>query len=87
MLREKFHNKRNQLKKMNEAYEQGERVNYNKWYALKTEVEDLAARSDEVSWEKGEPFTDSQGVRRLEKVFEEASIVARAIDLYRKRTT
>ena len=87
VLREKFHHKRNQLQKMDEAWKQGQHVSYKAWFALKTEVEDLARRSDAASWAKGEPFTDSQGVRRLEKVFEEASIVARAIDLYRKRTT
>ena len=87
-LREKFHHKRNLFKKMQEAWEQGQYVgNYNAWFALKTEVEDLARRSDAVSMEKGEPFTDSQGNRRLEKVFEEANMVARAIDLYSKRTT
>ena len=87
VLREKFHYKRNTLKKMNRAWEQGKRVSKTEWFALNAEVEGLAKQSDEASWAKGEPFTDSQGVRRLEKVFEEASIVARAIDLYRKRTT
>ena len=87
VLREKFHHKRNQLKKMEEAWEQGKQVSHKAWSALKKEVEDLAVRSDAASWEKGEPFTDSQGVRRLEKVFEEASIVARAIDLSRKSKT
>ena len=87
VLREKFRNKRNQLEKMDRAYGQGQYVNGRTWRALKTEVDNLAARSDEASYEKGETFTDSKGVRRLEKVFEEASIVARAIDLYRKRKT
>ena len=62
-------------------------VNGRAWRRLKTEVQDLAARSDRASYEKGEPFTDSQGNRQLEKVFEEATIVARAIDLYRKSKT
>ena len=57
MLREKFHHKRNQLQKMEEAWEQGQHVSYKAWFALKTEVEDLARRSDAASWEKGEPFT------------------------------
>ena len=37
------------------------------WRALKTEVEELRTQSDEASWAKGEPFTDSQGIRRNEK--------------------
>ena len=86
-LREQFHRKRNQLKKMYEAWDKGEYVPINALHALKKEVEDLAGRSDAASLENGEPFTDSQGVRRLEKDFEEASIVAGAIELYRKRRT
>ena len=35
-LREKFHHRRNQLKKMDEAWEQGQQISYNRWYALKT---------------------------------------------------
>ena len=49
------HHKRNQLQKMEEAWEQGQHVSYKPWFALKTEVEDLARRSDAASWEK--PFT------------------------------
>ena len=78
-LREQYHYLRNKLKKM--------AVNNKAWYALKNEVDDLAAQSDAASWEKGEPFTDSNGVRQCEKDFEDASIVARAVDLYLKSTT
>ena len=43
------------MQKMEEAWEQGQHVSYKPWFALKTEVEDLARRSDAASWEK--PFT------------------------------
>ena len=84
--REQFHNKRNRLKKMDEAWANGDYVSNKAWRALKSEVEELRIRSDEASWAKGEPFTDSQGIRRNETPFEEASIVARAIALYAMRT-
>ena len=66
-LRERYHNKRNHLQKMDEAWEQGQHVGVQACSALETEVQDLAVRSDAAGWEKGEPFTDSQGVRRCEK--------------------
>ena len=74
MLRERLHNRRNHLRKMEEDM------------ALKTEVQHLAKTSDAAGWAKGEPFTCSQcqGVRRLEKNLRRR---ARAIDLYPKRTT
>ena len=91
-LREKYHHKRNQLVQMDKAWRKGKRawrkgkrVSWKAYRKLQTEVLNLAEESDAASWAKGEPFTDSQGVRRLEKVFEEASIVARAIDMYRER--
>ena len=87
-LREQYHHKRKKLQKMDEAWQKGQQYfSIKAWRALKNEVDELAVRSDEASWEKGEPFTDSRGVRRCEKAFEDASIVARAIDLYRKSTT
>ena len=48
-------------------------------------TEALAEESDRVSFAKGEPFTDSKGVRQLEPKPEEANLVAIALDLYRKR--
>ena len=84
-LREMYHHKRNQLVKMDRDWRKGKRVSEKAYRKLQTEVLNLAEESDTASWKKGEPFTDSQGVRRLEKVFEEASIVARAIDMYRRR--
>ena len=86
-LREKYHNKRNQLAKLDKAWGRGEWVSPAEYGKLTTEVQNLAKESDAASWEKGEPFTDSQGVRQLEKVFHEASIVARAIHLYNNRVS
>ena len=86
LLRELYHNKRNHLQKMDEAWKRREWVSsLPAYWKLKAEVDKLAEESDKASWAKGEPFTDSKGDRQLEKVFEEASIVARAVDLYCKR--
>ena len=71
--------------KMDKDWRKGKRVSKKAYRKLQTEVLNLAEESDAASWAKGEPFTDSQGVRRLEKVFQEASIVARAIHLYYNR--
>ena len=84
-LREKYHNERNRLVKMDKDWRKGKWVSKKAYRKLQTEVLNLAEESDAASWAKGEPFTDSQGVRRLEKVFQEASIVARAIHLYYNR--
>ena len=85
VMREQLRSKQNKLKKMDEAWEKGEYVSVNAWKRLMHEIEDLAKRSDEASFAKGEPFTDSQGVRQLEPVATEANLVAIALDLYRKR--
>ena len=83
-LREKYHNRRNLFWKMEKEWQQG-RVPAAAYWALQTEVQNLAEEADAASWANGEPFTDSAGIRRLEKQLEEASIVARAIHLYRHR--
>ena len=84
-LREQYHYKKNRLAKLDEAWRRGEWVEKAAYWKLKTEVDNLAEESDAASWKKGQPFTDSNGDRQLEKVFEEASIVARAVDMYRRR--
>ena len=85
MLRQQHKNKQNKLKKMDEAWENGEAVSRAVWKRLWAEVEELAGPADEASFAKGDPFTDSKGVRQCEPVFVEANLVAIAIDLYRKR--
>ena len=52
---------------------------------LKQDIEQMAPESDAASMEKGEPFKDSTGVRRLEPEATEANLVAIALDLYRRR--
>ena len=87
MLRELFRDRRNLLCKVEKEWKKG-RVPAAAYQALKTEVEKLAEMADEASWANGRAFTDSKGIRRLEKQFEEASIVARLIHLYHgQRTT
>ena len=65
-LREALNQKRNQLRKMNLAWEAGQYVSGHAWNALRYEIEELATQADEAGWAAGVPFTDSKGMRQLE---------------------
>ena len=65
-LREALNQKRNQLRKMNLAWEAGQYVSGYAWNALRYEIEKLETQADEAGWAAGVPFTDSKGMRQLE---------------------
>ena len=84
-MREKLNHKRNQLKKMDQAWERHKYVNFRAYRLLEQEIEKLALESDAASWEKGEPFKDSFGDYKLVPEPTEANLVAIALHLYRQR--
>ena len=64
-MREKLNYMKNQVKKMDQAWERGDWVSFEVYSRLKQDIEQMAPESDAASFEKGVPFKDSTGVRRL----------------------
>ena len=76
LLRQKFKFKKNMLTKMRRCDPE--------YAALQKEVDQLAKDSDELSFKKGVPFTDSKGNRQCEPTDQtEESIVALAVHIYK----